>query len=484
MQIFFTNVSFAATTCPITFSKEFKVGEEDESIYVLQQILNSDKRTVIAISGVGSSGKETGYFGAATKKALKRFQALFIEYIGVADGVLNERTRIVLQNVCERKAEGGIDVGQISNNLLPKKSEAELQKNIGGKIILRLSTQQKIIERQEQLKIALEVNAEDLKIDPEVFIVEGGSVQSIRKLGKLSYLILIGAEESANSISVQIEADRIKDANGNTNEEASNEIIVKITGSVAQQTQAPGIIDRVTDNLSDILGRITGEIKTKNCNGIDITTSGDCPGTQDYAIPNNQNSAAANNPVQQSGAGGEQGQENGGQAGGMGSQISQMLSGLLGSLGGKGGAGQGPNGQGGDGQGGGQGGDLENPNDSDQVPNSEPISVPENLPEICKKNYGIIITGGCSTKDLKDKIHKKIADAGMAFCAQSGGKPVEATSIHRTKECNTSQGGVPNSRHLTGAGIDVPPGSAFGKYLYSKGLKRLDEGDHWHFEAY
>ncbi len=48
----------------------------DQQVKLLQQILNKNKSTVLAATGIGSSGKETSYFGPATLKAVQKFQLL------------------------------------------------------------------------------------------------------------------------------------------------------------------------------------------------------------------------------------------------------------------------------------------------------------------------------------------------------------------------------------------------------------------------
>lgn len=104
---FFTNITFAqnnpgkiVSDCPYTFSRDLKEGDTGKDVYVLQEILNSDKRTTIAVSGVGSPGKESTMFGKGTREALKRFQALFIEFIGVSDGKFNKNTITIAQAIC------------------------------------------------------------------------------------------------------------------------------------------------------------------------------------------------------------------------------------------------------------------------------------------------------------------------------------------------------------------------------------------------
>lgn len=87
--------------CPgFEFIRNMQKGVNGQDVLVLQKILNLDSRTQIAQSGVGSKGQETKIFGEKTREALKRFQALFIEYTLTADGIFQGRTRELISNMC------------------------------------------------------------------------------------------------------------------------------------------------------------------------------------------------------------------------------------------------------------------------------------------------------------------------------------------------------------------------------------------------
>src|SRR3989344_1931001 len=71
-----TPAPVAAAVSPV-FNGTLSKGTENADVKRLQTLLNSDPDTRVSSSGIGSSGNETNFFGAATENAVKKFQAKY-----------------------------------------------------------------------------------------------------------------------------------------------------------------------------------------------------------------------------------------------------------------------------------------------------------------------------------------------------------------------------------------------------------------------
>ncbi len=62
-------------------TRNLSLGDQGDDVIMLQQLLNTNPATGIAIIGPGSPGHETPYFGSLTEDAVKRYQALYASEI-------------------------------------------------------------------------------------------------------------------------------------------------------------------------------------------------------------------------------------------------------------------------------------------------------------------------------------------------------------------------------------------------------------------
>lgn len=69
------------------FTTTLRFGVTSQEVVFLQQVLNKSSDTQVAVSGIGSPGHESAYFGAKTLSAVKRFQNKYRSEVLVPAGV-------------------------------------------------------------------------------------------------------------------------------------------------------------------------------------------------------------------------------------------------------------------------------------------------------------------------------------------------------------------------------------------------------------
>ena len=67
--------------CPYTWTRNLSIGSSGDDVRQLQRFLNGNPQTRVAVSGVGSAGNETNYYGPATARAVSRFQEMYAAQI-------------------------------------------------------------------------------------------------------------------------------------------------------------------------------------------------------------------------------------------------------------------------------------------------------------------------------------------------------------------------------------------------------------------
>ena len=112
-----TNISLVLALCfsllatsayaDTAFSRNLSLGSSGSDVQELQIVLNQNSATRVALSGAGSPGQESTYFGTLTKQAVIKFQNLYPSEIllpaglTVGNGFVGMLTRNVLNSLLE-----------------------------------------------------------------------------------------------------------------------------------------------------------------------------------------------------------------------------------------------------------------------------------------------------------------------------------------------------------------------------------------------
>ncbi|MCE9629039.1 MAG: IPT/TIG domain-containing protein [Candidatus Vogelbacteria bacterium] len=105
---------FISSPVLASLDKNLKLGDSGSDVKKLQELLNKDPNTQVSLSGPGSPGQETEFFGAKTVSALSKFQEKFgdviLEPLGLekGTGILGQLTRAVLNELYGNETGGHV----------------------------------------------------------------------------------------------------------------------------------------------------------------------------------------------------------------------------------------------------------------------------------------------------------------------------------------------------------------------------------------
>ena len=93
-----TPSSGSNAACPYTWTRNLSIGSTGDDVRQLQRFLNGNPQTQVAVSGAGSPGNETSYYGPATADAVSKFQELYAAQILTPLGLTQGNRRFLHLN--------------------------------------------------------------------------------------------------------------------------------------------------------------------------------------------------------------------------------------------------------------------------------------------------------------------------------------------------------------------------------------------------
>lgn len=156
-----------ATVCPFVWTRSLGVGSTGSDVYALQRFLNGSADTRLAMTGAGSPGQETQYYGPITANAVSRFQAKYraevLTPLGLVSptGYFGPSSRSKANTLCATIVTPPGDDGNVDEDLsggAGSISEAEWISNLNN---------EEVGEDQEDVEVAgleIEAGGSDIEI--------------------------------------------------------------------------------------------------------------------------------------------------------------------------------------------------------------------------------------------------------------------------------------------------------------------------------
>ncbi len=164
--------------------------------------------------------------------------------------------------------------------------------NFTSALSVSLTTTSRTVEEGKSVKVRANFTENILKLPASAISVDGGNVQSVRKMNGSSYLIYILAASDSKEMDVQIEAEKVQDLKKNFNDGSSNELVIKITKVVPVEvvntnqnnsgittSQLGELLDKVVENTKNQTPKYTpvaAPVQYYMCNGVSIPTTQTC----------------------------------------------------------------------------------------------------------------------------------------------------------------------------------------------------------------
>ncbi|MBP7770370.1 MAG: peptidoglycan-binding protein [Candidatus Pacebacteria bacterium] len=158
--------------CPV-LTRSLQLGSSGADVMSLQKFLNGTAATRVSVSGAGSPGMETTYFGPATQSAVVKFQAA--NNVS-AIGVVGPATRAAIAAVCGTVVNPGTGTGG-STTLEGGEGQLNDIDNVSADI------ENEVEEGQEENVYGLEMTAEDSdvmieRVDVQFVLSDADTTQS------------------------------------------------------------------------------------------------------------------------------------------------------------------------------------------------------------------------------------------------------------------------------------------------------------------
>ena len=125
----------------------------------------------------------------------------------------------------------------------------------GPRINLKTTVQK--VESGTLVKITADFSEPVIRFTRSEVSVDGGSVESVRKLGPSSFVIFARPTGDAKELDVQVESDKVQNTDKVYNELSSNEIVVKVSTQVQEprqgsdsSAQISSLLDTVTKTIN------------------------------------------------------------------------------------------------------------------------------------------------------------------------------------------------------------------------------------------